>query len=61
MTKPPRHTIAANGSRRPDISLERRLRAFLAGDSDGNDLLQELYGDVLDEPIPERLRALVRR
>ena len=61
MSKPPRHTIAANGGRRPDISLERRLRAFLTGDSDGSDLLQELYGDVLDEPIPERLRALVRR
>jgi hypothetical protein len=41
--------------------MERRLRAFLAGDTDGEDLLHALYSPVLDEPVPERLRALLRR
>jgi len=61
MSKLPRHNFAANGGRPVDHSLERRMRAFLAGESDGNDLLQALYAHVLDEPVPERLRALVRR
>ncbi|HYU12279.1 MAG TPA: NepR family anti-sigma factor [Stellaceae bacterium] len=42
-------------------SVDSRIRAFLAGDTDGEDLLHELYNHVLDEPVPERLRALLKR
>jgi hypothetical protein len=61
MRKQSRHSFAANAGRPADRSVERRIRAFLAGDSDGSDLIQALYSHVLDEPVPERLRALVRR
>jgi len=43
----------------PD-SIDRRIRAFLAGDTDGEDLFQALYGHILDEPLPQRLRALLK-
>src|SRR5881398_617731 len=42
-------------------SVDSRIRAFLAGDTNGEDVLHELYDDVLDEPIPERLRAVLKR
>jgi hypothetical protein len=42
-------------------SVDRRIRAFLAGESHGQDVLGALYGGIADEPIPERLRALLRR
>ncbi len=42
-------------------SLDRDIRDFLAGKSDGGDLLHALYDHVLDEPVPERLRAVLRR
>jgi hypothetical protein len=60
MKQHPRHTAATNG-RRNATHLDRRLRAFLTGDSDGNDLLDALYSHVLDEPIPDRLLAILRR
>lgn len=41
-------------------SIDRRIRAFLNGESQGQDVLGALYGHVADEPIPERLRALLR-
>jgi hypothetical protein len=41
-------------------SVDSRIRAFLAGDTDGEDLLHELYDHVLDEPVPERLKALLK-
>jgi hypothetical protein len=41
-------------------SVDARIRAFLAGDTDGEDLLHELYDHVLDEPVPERLTALLK-
>ena len=37
------------------------IRDFLTGKTDGEDLLHALYDHVLDEPVPERLRALLRR
>jgi hypothetical protein len=40
-------------------SVDRRIRAFLNGESHGEDVLGALYGHVADEPIPERLRALL--
>ena len=42
-------------------SIDSRIRAFLAGETDGEDVLRELYDHVLDEPIPEAMRALLKR
>jgi hypothetical protein len=41
--------------------IDRDIRDFLTGKSDGEDLLHALYDHVLDEPVPERLKALLRR
>jgi hypothetical protein len=41
--------------------IDRDIRDFLAGRSDGKDLLHTLYDHVLDEPVPERLRAVLKR
>jgi hypothetical protein len=35
-----------------------QLLAFLDGRTDGEELLHTLYDHVLDEPVPERMRAL---
>ena len=42
-------------------STEREIRDFLSGKTDGEDLLHRLYNHVLDEPVPERLTALLKR
>jgi hypothetical protein len=42
-------------------SVDARIRAFLAGQTDGEDVLHEIYDHVLDEPIPESMRALLKR
>lgn len=42
-------------------STDREIRDFLTGKNDGEDLLHALYDHVLDEPVPERLTALLRR
>lgn len=42
-------------------STDRDIRDFLAGKTDGEGLLHALYDHVLDEPVPERLSALLRR
>jgi hypothetical protein len=42
-------------------SIDRDIRDFLAGKSDGEDLFHALYDHVLDEPVPEHLRALLKR
>jgi hypothetical protein len=44
-----------------DASIDLQIRSFLDGDSDGHELLQGLYGDAVDEPVPARLTALLRR
>jgi len=44
-----------------EASIDHQIRSFLDGDSDGHELLQGLYGDAVDEPIPARLTALLRR
>ena len=44
----------------PPHSVDNQIRAFLAGDSDGEDLLHAIYDHILDEPVPERLRALLK-
>lgn len=41
-------------------STDREIRDFLAGKNDGEDLLHAIYDDVLDEPVPERLLAVLR-
>lgn len=41
--------------------VDREIRDFLTGKSDGEDLLHALYDHVLDEPVPQRLRALLQR
>ena len=37
-----------------------QIRDFLAGRTEGEALLQALYNPILDEPIPPRLRRLLR-
>jgi len=68
--KPKRDTMTPNlqivPSRRggaapgPKGSVDRRIRAFLNGESDGEDVLGALYGGIADEPVPERLRSLLK-
>ncbi|HWD57735.1 MAG TPA: hypothetical protein VG308_05615 [Stellaceae bacterium] len=43
-----------------DAVIDGQIRSFLGGDNDGHELLQGLYGDVADEPIPARLTALLK-
>jgi hypothetical protein len=47
--------------RPPHSSFEKRVRAFLDGRTHGEELLHALFDHVLDEPIPERLTAALRR
>jgi hypothetical protein len=37
-----------------------QLLDFLDGRTDGEELLHRLYDHVLEEPVPERMRALFR-
>jgi hypothetical protein len=39
--------------------VDARIAAFLDGKSDGGELLHALYDHVLDEPIPQSMRALL--
>jgi hypothetical protein len=41
--------------------IDRDIRDFLAGRNEGAGLLHALYDRVLDEPVPERLRAALKR
>ena len=41
-------------------SVDSQIRAFLAGESEGEELLHSIYDHVLDEPVPERLTALLK-
>lgn len=42
-------------------SVADRIAAFLDGRTHGEDLLHELYDHVLEEPIPEGMRALLSK
>lgn len=44
----------------PAPSVEARIAAFLDGRTNGEELLHALYDHVLDEPIPQSLRAVLR-
>jgi hypothetical protein len=42
-------------------SVDDRILAFLSGETNGEDVLHQIYDHVLDEPVPERLRAVLKR
>ncbi len=42
-----------------DAGVDARIADFLDGRTHGETLLHALYDHVLDEPIPERMRALL--
>jgi hypothetical protein len=42
-------------------SVDSDIRDFVAGRTDGADLLHAIYDHVLDEPVPQRLRAVLQR
>ena len=41
-------------------SIDAEIRDFVAGKNDGENLLHTLYDHVLDEPVPERLLAVLK-
>jgi len=43
-----------------ELSIATQIEQFLNGDNDGGALFETLYGRVDDEPVPERLLAIVR-
>ena len=53
---------AARGSKEAgsELSVADRIVDFLDGRTHGEDLFQELYDYVLAEPIPHRMRILLR-
>ena len=42
------------------VTVDRQIRDFLAERNNGEGPLHALYDHVLDEPVPERLRAALR-
>ena len=59
VSNPMKHTlrlIEGNNTARAAHPVDNRIRDFLAGDNDGNELFAALYGHIGREPIPERLR-----
>jgi hypothetical protein len=53
--------VERHSTRSARCSTEREIRDFLVGKTNGEDLLHTLYDHVLDEPVPERLTALLKR
>jgi hypothetical protein len=41
-------------------SIDCQIRDFIAGRTNGEGVLHALYDHVLDEPVPQRLRALLQ-
>ncbi len=58
------HAVAKNlpAARKPVIlsPVDREIRDFLSGKTHGEKLLHAIYDRALDEPVPERLRAVLR-
>jgi hypothetical protein len=44
-----------------DAMIDRKIRSFLTGNSDGSQVLEALYGETIDDPVPMRLTALLRQ
>ena len=42
------------------VSVADRIAAFLDGRTHGEDLLHELYDYVLEEPVPQSMRELLK-
>jgi hypothetical protein len=53
-------TCLPAGSSTTGYSIDQRIRAFLAGETNGEDVLHMLYDHILDEPLPNQLRALLK-
>lgn len=53
---PTLHTACHDNDNRDGGSVDCRIRAFLSGDTDGEDVLHALYGAVIGERMPARLR-----
>jgi hypothetical protein len=53
VTRPPAERLIA-------MSIDRDIRDFLAGKNDGEIVLHALYDHVLDEPVPQFLRDVLR-
>jgi hypothetical protein len=47
-------------SRQTDLAEAVEIERFLNGESNGAVLFQQLFGAVAEEPIPERLLAVIR-
>jgi hypothetical protein len=41
-------------------SVDLEIRRFVTGQTSGGALLEALYGDLIDEPVPESLLQIVR-
>jgi hypothetical protein len=54
--KPNLRIIEGNAAARTTDPVDSRIRAFLAGNNDGSELLAALYGHVGRETIPDSLR-----
>ncbi|HEY1796519.1 MAG TPA: hypothetical protein VGG57_10405 [Stellaceae bacterium] len=60
--KPADFSIGESLTRRHSpVSIAAEMRAFLAGYDTGANLLHSLYDHVLDEPMPARLRAVLKQ
>jgi hypothetical protein len=63
-TSPPVSSCGVSSGEFPPDSIpdatEARMTDFLDGTTHGEDLLHALYDHILDEPIPERMRALFK-
>ncbi len=44
----------------PAKSVSAEIAAFLAGATNGDDLLHALYDHILDEPVPQSMRGLLQ-
>lgn len=42
------------------LSTDREIRDFLSAKTNGEELLRALYAHVLEEPVPERLLAVLK-
>lgn len=59
VTFAPSHRCSPRREKPAASGVEGRIVAFLAGKSDGGELLHALYDHVLDEPIPPSMLALL--